>query len=173
MPCLFMNEGLSVEVCRFRTVTHTRIVNREVVFDHVPDPDVPSLENSLIYVNRLALDVPQNFEFSPSHWTRNDFDICRMLLRNMRPRRRRRFGVCPILASTRNAGTHLIAKLPEKITEAAAKPGIRKGGWSSPLRVQRSLRRSVSLPINERVREAIVHPQFEPRCPKRHHKGYL
>jgi hypothetical protein len=89
LPCLFMNEGTGAEVCRVGTVTRTRMVNREVMFDYVLDGDVPPLENSLIYANRLALDMPQDFEFSRNHWAVKDVDLYRMLLRTVRPRRQR------------------------------------------------------------------------------------
>lgn len=89
LPCLFMNEGTGAEVCRVGTVTRTRVVNREVVFDYVLDSDVPPLENSLIYANRLALDMPQDPEFSRNHWAVKDVDLYRMLLRTVRPRRQR------------------------------------------------------------------------------------
>lgn len=68
LPCLFMNEGTGAEVCRVGTIARTRIVGREVVFDYVLDPEVPPLENSLIHANRLAMDMPQDFEFSRNHW---------------------------------------------------------------------------------------------------------
>ncbi len=89
LPCLFMNEGVGEEVCRVGTVTRSRVVNREVVFDYVLDPDVPPLENSLIHANRLALDMPQDFEFSRNHWAIKDVDLYRVLLRTVRPRRQR------------------------------------------------------------------------------------
>jgi len=89
LPCLFMNEGTGAEVCRVGSVTRTRVVGREVVFDYVLDADVPPLENSLIYANRLALDMPQDFEFSRNHWAVKDVDLYRMLLRTVRPRRQR------------------------------------------------------------------------------------
>ncbi len=89
LPCLFMNEGTGAEVCRVGTIARTRIVGREVVFDYVLDPDVPPLENSLIHANRLALDMPQDFEFSRNHWAVKDVDLYRVLLRTVRPRRQR------------------------------------------------------------------------------------
>lgn len=54
MPCLFMNEGTGVEVCRVGHFTCTHIVGREVVFDYTLDPEIPAIENSLIFANRLA-----------------------------------------------------------------------------------------------------------------------
>jgi hypothetical protein len=89
LPCLFMNEGTGAEVCRVGTIARTRIVGREVVFDYVLDPEVPALENSLIHANRLAMDMPQEFEFSRNHWAVKDVDLYRVLLRTVRPRRQR------------------------------------------------------------------------------------
>lgn len=89
LPCLFMDEGTGAEVCRVGTITRTRLVNREVIFDYALDADVPPLENSLVYANRLALDMPQDFEFSRNHWAVKDVDLYRLLLRTVRPRRQR------------------------------------------------------------------------------------
>jgi hypothetical protein len=89
LPCLFMNEGVGEEICRVGTITRTRIVNREVMFDYALDDDVPPLQNSLIYANRLQLDMPQDFEFHRNHRAVKDVDLYRMLLRTVRPRRQR------------------------------------------------------------------------------------
>lgn len=89
LPCLFMSEGTGAEICRVGSVTRARLVNREIMFEYVLDADVPPLDNSLIYANRLALDMPQDFEFSRNHWAVKDVDLYRMLLRTVRPRRQR------------------------------------------------------------------------------------
>lgn len=89
LPCLFMDEGTGNEVCRVGSITRARIVDREVVFDYIIDPDVQSLKNSLIYANKLAFDMPHDFEFSRNHWAVKDVDLYRILLRTVRPRRQR------------------------------------------------------------------------------------
>ncbi len=43
----------------------------------------------MIYENRMALDMPHDFEFSRNHWAVKDIDLYRFLLRNIRPRRQR------------------------------------------------------------------------------------
>lgn len=89
LPCLFMAEGTGDETCHVGLISRARIANREVIFEYVPDPDIPPLRNDLIYANRLALDMPQDFEFSRNHWAVKDVDLYRFLLRNVRPRRQR------------------------------------------------------------------------------------
>ncbi|MEL7755461.1 hypothetical protein AAG601_06590 [Citromicrobium bathyomarinum] len=89
LPCLFMNEGTDDQICRVGTLTRARMVNRDVVFEYVLDADVPPLTNSVIYANRLALDMHDNFEFSRNHWAVKEVDLYRFLLRNVRPRRQR------------------------------------------------------------------------------------
>jgi hypothetical protein len=53
------------------------------------DAEVPPLQNSMIYANRLELDMPHDFEFSRNHWAVKDVNLYRFLLRNVRPRRQR------------------------------------------------------------------------------------
>lgn len=89
LPCLFMNEGTDDEVCRVGNLTRARIVNGEVVFEYVLDPDVPPLTNNTIFANRNALDMPRDFEFSRNHWAVKEVDLYRFLLRSIRPRRQR------------------------------------------------------------------------------------
>jgi hypothetical protein len=66
-----------------------RIVGREVSFEYNLDDEVPPLKNSMIYANRMELDMPSEFEFSRMHWAVKDVDLYRFLLRNVRPRRQR------------------------------------------------------------------------------------
>jgi hypothetical protein len=86
-PCLFMPEGTSGVTSR--RSNRARIANREVIFEYTLDPDVPPLQNSLICTSRLALDMPEGFEFSRNHRAIKDVDLYRFLLRNVRPRRQR------------------------------------------------------------------------------------
>ena len=148
LPCLFMNEGTGTEVCRVGTVTRTRVVNREVIFDYVLDPDVPLLENSLIYANRLALDMPQDFEFSRNHWAVKDVDLYRMLLRAVRPRRQRptvfrideHERIEPELVSVMMPFDAGFAPVYEAIRAAAANAGLRTRRaddiWENPAIIQ-------------------------------------
>ncbi|WEK01298.1 MAG: hypothetical protein P0Y59_06325 [Candidatus Sphingomonas phytovorans] len=89
LPCLFMNEGNEEQVCHVGSITRARIANREIHFEYALDADVPPLQNSLIWANRNALDMPHDFEFSRNHWAVKEVDLYRFLLRNVRPRRQR------------------------------------------------------------------------------------
>jgi hypothetical protein len=89
LPCLFMAEGIGDQVARVGWISRPRLVGWEVVVEYTFDPDVPPLENSLVYANRIALDMPHDFEFSRNHWAVKDVDLYRFLLRNVRPRRQR------------------------------------------------------------------------------------
>jgi len=89
LPCLFMFEGTGDEICHVGTITRARIVNREINFEFALDAEVPPIQNRTISANRLALDMPHDFEFSRNHWAVKDVDLYRFLLRNVRPRRQR------------------------------------------------------------------------------------
>jgi len=89
LPCLFMNEGRGDEVCRVGSITHLRLANGEVHFNFVLDPDVPPLQNSLVWANRNRLDMPEDFEFSRNHWALKEVDLYQFLLRNTNTRRQR------------------------------------------------------------------------------------
>lgn len=89
LPCLFCGEGTTNEIAYVGQINRARIVGNEVALEVSLDPDVPPLQNSLIYANRMALDMPENFEFSRNHWAVKDIDLYRFLLRNVRPRRQR------------------------------------------------------------------------------------
>jgi len=89
LPCLFMPEGIGEERCHVGFVNRALIANRDVTFEYTLDPSVPPLENRIIYANRLALHMPQDFEFSRNHWAVKDVDLYRFLLRNIRARRQR------------------------------------------------------------------------------------
>lgn len=89
LPCLFMPEGIRDEIAYVGQVNRARIVGNEVSFEYTVDAEVPQLQNSMIYANRMALDMPHDFEFSRNHWAVKDVDLYRFLLRNVRPRRQR------------------------------------------------------------------------------------
>ncbi len=87
LPCLFMSEGRGEEICRVGSILRARIANGEVHFDYVIDADTPPMTNSLIFLHRRRLDMPQDFEFSRNHWAVKDIDLYRFLFTNVRPRR--------------------------------------------------------------------------------------
>ncbi len=89
LPCLFMREGVRDEIAHVGQINRARIVGNDVSFEYTFDGEVPPLQNSMIYANRMALDMPQDFEFSRNHWAVKDVDLYRFLLRNVRPRRQR------------------------------------------------------------------------------------
>lgn len=89
LPCLFMEEGTGDEIAYVGQINRARIVGNEVSFEYTLDAEVPPLQNSMIYANRMALDMPHDFEFSRNHWAVKDVDLYRFLLRNVRPRRQR------------------------------------------------------------------------------------
>jgi hypothetical protein len=89
LPCLFMQEGVRDEIAYVGQINRARIVGNDVSFEYTLDAEVPALQNSMIYANRMALDMPHDFEFSRNHWAVKDVDLYRFLLRNVRPRRQR------------------------------------------------------------------------------------
>ena len=89
LPCLFMQRGIRDEVAYVGQINRARVVGNEVSFEYTLDTEVPPLQNSMIYANRMALDMPHDVEFSRSHWAVKDVDLYRFLLRNVRPRRQR------------------------------------------------------------------------------------
>lgn len=89
LPCLFMPEGVGAELSYVGQINRLRLVGSDIMFEYSLDTEVPPLPNSLLYENRMALDMPQDFEFSRNHWAVKDVDLYRFLLRNVRPRRQR------------------------------------------------------------------------------------
>jgi hypothetical protein len=89
LPCLFMQEGTGAEVAYVGQINRTRRVGTEVSIEYTFDAEVPPLRNGMIYANRMALDMPHDFEFSRNHWAVKDVDLYRFLLGNIRPRRQR------------------------------------------------------------------------------------
>ena len=89
LPCLFMQEGRAAETAYVGQVTRARIVGKDIAFVYTLDAEVPSLKNSIIYSNRMDLDMPRDSEFSRNHWAVKDVDLYRFLLRSIRPRRQR------------------------------------------------------------------------------------
>jgi hypothetical protein len=89
LPCLFMQEGTQNEIAYVGQINRARLVGNEVSFEYAFDAEVPPLQNSMVYANRMALNMPHDFEFSRNHWSVKDVDLYRFLLRNVRPGRQR------------------------------------------------------------------------------------
>jgi hypothetical protein len=89
LPCLFCEEGTTNEIARVGQINRARVVGRDVALEITFDTEVPPLNNSTMYANRMDLDMPHDFEFSRNHWAVKDVDLYRFLLRNVRPRRQR------------------------------------------------------------------------------------
>lgn len=89
LPCLFCKEGTAGETAYVGQINRARIVGKELSLEVSLDTDVPPLQNSMIYANRMELNMPHDFEFSRNHWAVKDVDLYRFLLRNVRPRRQR------------------------------------------------------------------------------------
>lgn len=89
LPCLFCEEGVTDEVARVGQINRARVVGRDVALEVSFDAEVPALLNSMMYANRMELNMPHDFEFSRNHWAVKDVDLYRFLLRNVRPRRQR------------------------------------------------------------------------------------
>src|ERR1700739_2127428 len=63
-PCLFMQEGTRGEIAYGGQINRARIVGNEVSFEYILDAEVPPLQNSMVYANRMALGMPYDFEFT-------------------------------------------------------------------------------------------------------------
>ena len=88
LPCLFCKEGTSDQVAYVGQINRARITGRDVVLEINFDPDVPPLQNSIVKANQIELHMPNDFEFSRSHWAVKDVDLYRFLNRNIRRRQR-------------------------------------------------------------------------------------
>lgn len=148
LPCLFMEEGRANEAAYIGQINRARISGQEVIFEYTHDTEVPALENSMIYANRAALDMPQDFEFSRNHWAVKDIDLYRFLLRTVRPRRQRprvfdiseHENIEPTLASVMmpfDAGFNAVA---DSIRQASENAGLRcrraDDIWENPAIIQ-------------------------------------
>lgn len=89
LPCLFCEEGVMDQIARVGQINRARVVGRDVALEIGFDAEVPTLQNSVLYMNRLELNMPHDFEFSRNHWAVKDADLYRFLLRNVRRRRQR------------------------------------------------------------------------------------
>lgn len=133
LPCLFMQEGIRDEIAYVGQINRARQVGNEVSFEYALDAEVPPLQNSMIYENRIALFMPRDFEFSRNHWAVKDADLFRFLLRNVRPRRQRptvfqipeHEGIEAALASAMMPFDASFTPVYESIRQAAENVGLR------------------------------------------------
>jgi hypothetical protein len=133
LPCLFMQEGTRDEIAYVGQINRARIAGNEVSFEYTLDAEVPPLQNSTIYANRMALDMRHEFEFSRNHWAVKDVDLYRFLLRNVRPRRQRptvfqipeHEGIEPTLASAMMPFDAGFNPVYDSIRQAADNAGLR------------------------------------------------
>jgi hypothetical protein len=148
LPCLFMQEGIGDEIARVGQINTARIVGREVLFEYTIDPEVPLLQNRMIYANRIAVDMPHDFEFSRNHWAVKGVDLYRFLLRNVRPRRQRpsvfripeHENIDPALASAMMPFAAGFTPVYQCIQQAAENAGLRcrraDDIWENPSVIQ-------------------------------------
>jgi hypothetical protein len=88
LPCLFCEEGTTNEVAYVGQINRARVTGKDLSLEVSFDAEVPQLQNSMIYANRVELDMPHDFEFSRNHWAVKDVDLYRFLFRNVRRRQR-------------------------------------------------------------------------------------
>jgi hypothetical protein len=148
LPCLFMEEGTTDELAYVGQINRARVVGREVTFEYTLDTDIPPLQNSIIYANRMSLDMPNEFEFSRNHWAVKDVDLYRFMLRNVRPRRQRptvfqiaeHENIEPALASAMMPFDASFNSVYESIKLAAQNAGLRcrraDDIWENPAIIQ-------------------------------------
>lgn len=148
LPCLFMSEGTRDELSYVGQINRARITGAEISFEYSLDREVPPLRNSVLFANRLALDMPHEFEFSRNHWAVKDVDLYRFLLSNVRPRRQRptvfqipeHEGIEPTLASAMMPFEAGFNPVYASIREAAESVGLRcrraDDIWENPAIIQ-------------------------------------
>jgi len=132
LPCHFCEEGTDDETAYLGQINRVRVSGMELVLELTLDPDVPPLQNSMIYANRVELDMA-DFEFSRNHWAVKDIDLYRFLLRKIRPRRQRptvfqipeHENIEPALASEMMPFDPGFSPVYESIRQAANSVGLR------------------------------------------------
>jgi hypothetical protein len=133
LPCLFCEEGTQNEVAYVGQINRARITGKDLSLEISFDAEVPPLQNSMIYANRMELDMPHDFEFSRNHWAVKEVDLYRFLLRNVRPRRQRptvfhipeHESTEPTLASAMMPFDAAFSAVYESIRRAADNVGLR------------------------------------------------
>lgn len=137
LPCLFMREGVDDEIAHVGTITRPRVAGRELVFEYSFDPEVPPLANRVIFARKTDFDMPQDFEFSRSHWAVKDVDLFRVLLRLVRPRRQRPT-VFAIEEHERTEREMVSVMMPFDGTFTAVYESIREAALAVGLRARRA-----------------------------------
>lgn len=137
LPCLFCEEGTTDEVACVGQINRARITGRDVSLEITFDADVPALQNSMIYANRMELSMPDDFEFSRNHWAVKDVDLYRFLLRNVRPRRQRPV-VFPIPEHENIEPTLVSTMMPFDAAFNAVYDAIREATDNTGLRCRRA-----------------------------------
>lgn len=84
LPCLFCEEGTEDEIAYVGQINQARASGNNLFLEIVFDKNLPLLKNSMLYENRLSLNMAANFEFSRNHWAIKDVDLYRFLLPNIR-----------------------------------------------------------------------------------------
>ena len=148
LPCLFCEEGTRDERAYVGQINRAKISGRDLLLEIGFDTEVPTLQNSLIYENRIDLDMPHDFEFSRNHWAVKDADLYRFLLRRVRPRRQRPLvfqipeheGIEPTLASAMMPFDADFNTVYDSIREASNNAGLRcqraDDIWENPAIIQ-------------------------------------
>ena len=137
LPCLFMQEGFKDELAYVGQINRAKVIGGEVSFEYTFDGDVPPIQNSVIYENRISLDMPHDFEFSRNHWAVKDIDLYRFLLRNVRPRRQRP-AVFQISEHEKIEPTLVSAMMPFDAAFSEVYESIRFAAESAGLRCRRA-----------------------------------
>lgn len=133
LPCLFCEEGTTDEVAYVGQINRARITGRELALEISFDADVPPLQNSMVFSNRMELDMSDEFEFSRNHWAVKDVDLYQFMFRNIRPRRQRptvfqipeHENIEPSLASAMMPFDADFTAVYDSIQQAAAGAGLR------------------------------------------------
>ncbi|MFM5230931.1 hypothetical protein ACET9H_16960 [Aeromonas media] len=87
LPCVFCCEGTEDEVAYVGYINEARIVGKEISLEVRFETDIPTLQNKMLYENRIELDMVRPIAFSRNNWAVKDLDLYKFLLRNVRPRR--------------------------------------------------------------------------------------
>lgn len=147
-PCIFMQEGIEEEIAQVGQINRARIAGNNIEFEYTFDPDVPPLTNSMIFANRAALGIRNDFEFSHNHWALKDIDLYRFLLRKIRPRRQRpqvfripeHENIEAVLVSAMMPFSQEFTPIYQAIQSAAEKAGLRARRaddiWENPAVIQ-------------------------------------
>jgi hypothetical protein len=90
LPTLFVQEtsGQGDQVARAGTITRARINGRNIALEYAYDLSIPAIPNKALQGFAADLDI-EDFQFSRTHWSVQNADLYRALLRNFQPRRQR------------------------------------------------------------------------------------